>query len=149
MKKIAAAVVACTTLLAAGSVFAQAKPEQLVKQRQAAFTVLAKYFGPMGAMANGKAPYNAEVVKRNAAYVAMLAKMPWDGFAENTKDVKSRALPAIYEDAAKFKAAAERLETETAKLASIVASGSEGDIKGQIKATAKTCGGCHNDFRAK
>src|SRR5262245_56666685 len=92
------------TLIAAGatlmiaaplSAFAQAKPEQLVKQRQAAMTLIAKYFGPIAGMAQGKIPYNADVVARNATYLENLAQMPWDGFHESTKDVKSAALGAV------------------------------------------------------
>ena len=45
---------------------AQAKPDVLVKQRQAAMTLQGKYFGPLAGMASGKLPYNAEVVARNA-----------------------------------------------------------------------------------
>src|SRR5258707_8550679 len=81
---------------------AQAKPEVLVKQRQAAMTLQGKYFGPIAGMASGKVPYNADVIARNATYLENLAQMPWDGFHESTKDVKSAALPAIWTEPAKF-----------------------------------------------
>src|SRR3954466_3605784 len=99
------------------SAYAQAKPEQLVKQRQAAMTLQGKYFGPMAGMAQGKVPYNASVVQRNAMYLATLSKMPWDGFDANTKGVKSAALPAVWDKQDEFKKAGERLESEAAKLA--------------------------------
>jgi cytochrome c556 len=138
--------------LAAGysmSAFAQAKPEVLVKQRQAAMTLQGKYFGPMAAMAQGKAPYNAEVVKRNAGYLSALDKMPWDGFSPETKGVKSAALPAVWNEADKFKQAQERLQSEVAKLVQVSASGDEAAVKAQIGATGKACGGCHETFREK
>ena len=56
--------------------YAQAKPETLVKQRQAAMTLMGKYFFSMGPMAQGKAPYDAAVFARNAGYLEVLAKMP-------------------------------------------------------------------------
>ncbi len=146
---IIAAVVGVSTLIVSDNALAQAKPEVLVKQRQAAMTLIGKYFGPMGRIGQGKAPFNAELVKRNAGFVAALSKMPWDGFKENTQDVKSRALPAIYRDAAKFKEAASNFEAEAAKLVLAARGGEEDAIKGQIKTVAKTCGGCHNDFREK
>jgi cytochrome c556 len=135
--------------VAAGTVFAQAKPEQLVKQRQAVMTLQGKYFGPMAAMAQGKAPYNADVVKRNAAYLDNLSRMAWDGFDAGTKDVKSAALPAIYEQTDKFKEAASRLENETHKLWEVSQRGDEAAVKAQIGAVGKSCGACHNDFRQK
>ena len=133
----------------AQTAFAQAKPETLVKQRQAAMTLQGKYFGPMAAMAQGKAPYNADVVKRNAAFLDNLSRMPWDGFDPSTKDVKSAALAAIYEQTDKFKEAASRLENEAHKLYTVAQSGDEAAVKAQIGAVGKSCGGCHESFRQK
>ena len=144
-----AAVVALALGVAAGAVFAQAKPETLVKQRQAVMTLQGKYFGPMAAMAQGKAPYNADIVRRNAAYLDNLSRMPWDGFDPGTKDVKSAALPAIYEQPDKFKEAGSRLENEAHKLYEVSRSGDEAAVKAQIGAVGKACGACHNDFRQK
>ncbi len=150
MKKIlAVTVTGCTLLLASGTVLAQAKPDVLVKQRQAAMTLVGKYFGPMGGMAQGKVPYNAEVIARNAGFLEALSKMPWDGFAPGTQEIKSRALPAVFSDTAKFKEAGDRFQTEAAKLASISKGGDEAAIKAQIGAVGKSCGGCHETFRAK
>ena len=129
---------------------AQAKPEVLVKQRQAAMTLMGKYFGPMAAMAQGKAPYNAAVVQRNAGFVDNLTRMPWDGFDASTRGVgKTRALPAVFDNAAKFKDAAARAESEASKLVAVSKSGDEAAVKAQIGALGKTCGGCHDDFREK
>src|SRR6267142_6717276 len=129
-----AAVVALALGVAAGAALAQAKPEQLVKQRQSVMTLQGKYFGPMAAMAQGKAPYNADVIKRNAAYLDNLSRMPWDGFDPSTKDVKSAALPAVWTDNAKFAEAAERLQNESNKLYQVSRSGDEAAIKAQLKA---------------
>jgi len=132
--------------------FSQAKPEVLVKQRQSAMTLQGKYFGPMAGMAQGKVPYNGDVVARNAAYLDVLDKMPWDGFAESTKDlkdVKTAALPAIWNEPAKFKEAQERLQSEVSRLVSVSKSGDEAAVKAQIGAVGKSCGGCHENFRQK
>ncbi|HLQ02725.1 MAG TPA: cytochrome c [Burkholderiales bacterium] len=132
--------------------FSQVKPEVLVKQRQSAMTLQGKYFGPMAGMAQGKVPYNGDVVARNAAYLDVLDKMPWDGFAESTKDlkdVKTAALPAIWNEPAKFKEAQERLQSEVSKLVSVSKSGDEAAVKAQIGAVGKSCGGCHENFRQK
>lgn len=129
---------------------AQVKPELLVKQRQAVMTLQGKYLGPLGAMAQGKAPYNADIVKRNAAFLDNLSRMPWDTFDPSTKDVKgSNALPAIWEQPDKFKEAQSRLENELHKLYQVSQSGDENAVKAQIGAAAKACGGCHENFRQK
>jgi cytochrome c556 len=129
--------------------FAQAKPEVLVKQRQAVMTLQGKYFGPMAAMAQGKAPYNAAVIQRNAGFLDNLSRMAWDGFAASTRGEKSRALPAVFDNSAGFTQAASRLENEAAKLVAVSMSGAEAAVKAQIGAVGKACGGCHDDFREK
>jgi cytochrome c556 len=133
----------------ASSALAQAKPEVLVKQRQAAMTLIGKYFGPLGGMAQGKVPYNAQVVQRNAGYLDNLSRMPWDGFDASTKGEKSRALPAIWEQNDKFKEAASRFENEAAKLYQVSRGGDEAAVKAQIGAVGKACGSCHDNFRQK
>jgi cytochrome c556 len=141
----------CALLLGfaqAGSAVAQVKPETLVKQRQAAMTLQGKYFGPLGAMAQGKVPFDANIVARNAGFLAALSRMPWDGFAASTKEVKSGALPAVFTDAAKFKAAQERLQSEVDKLVA-VSQGAEAAVKAQIVGVGNACGGCHESFREK
>ena len=132
--------------------FSQVKPETLVKQRQAAMTLQGKYFGPIAGMAQGKIPYNAEVVARNAAYLDVLNKMPWDGFAESTKDVtvKTAALPAIWSEPAKFKEAQEKFQSAVGALVAATKTGNEASIKTAIAEVGKAgCGNCHQNFREK
>ena len=126
---------------------AQGKPETMVKQRQAAMTLQAKYFGPLGAMAQGKAPYNASVVARNAGYLEILTKLAWDGFAPETANVKSRALPEIYKDTAGFNAEIEKLQAGVAKLVAAAKSSNESAAKAATGDIGKVCGSCHKKYR--
>src|SRR5262245_36565801 len=139
--------------LAAGFVaeaLAQAKPDVLVRQRQSAMTLIGKYWGPIAGMASGKVtPYNADVVSRNATYLENLAQMPWDGFHADTKGEKSRALPEVFDQKAKFDELAMRLQTETAKLGEVARARDEAGVKQQFAAVGKVCGACHESFRAK
>ena len=41
-----------------------AKPEDAVKYRTGSFTVMAAHFGRLGAMANGRMPYDAKVAAK-------------------------------------------------------------------------------------
>jgi len=129
--------------------FAQQKPDVLVKQRQSAMTLIGKYWGPIAGMPSGKAPYNAERVATNAAYLEVLSKMPWDGFVDSTKDIQSRALPAVFTDTAKFKEGADRMQAAIAALAKVSKGGDEAAVKAAIADAGKTCAGCHENFRAK
>jgi len=140
--------------LAAGvaqTAFAQAKPEVLVKQRQAAMTLQGKYFGPLAGMAQGKVPYNAETVAFNSAMLDALSRMPWDGFAAASKDatVKTAALPAIWSEPAKFQEAQDNFHKAVQNLVSVSRGGDEAAQKAAIGGVGKTCGGCHQNFREK
>lgn len=149
-KNLVAVVVALTLGGLGGTAFAQAKPDVLVKQRQSAMTLIGKYWGPIAGMASGKVtPYNADVVSRNATYLENLAQMPWDGFHENTKGEKSRALPEVWSQKAKFDELATRLQNETAKLGEVARKNDEAGVKQQYAAVGKVCGACHEGFRAK
>jgi cytochrome c556 len=128
---------------------AQAKPDVLVKQRQAAMTLQGKYLGPIGAMLKGAAPYNADTVALNATFLENLARMPWDGFNPSTQGEKSKTKPEVYKEMDKFKLAYERLETETAKLGAVARAKDEAGVRAAFGGVAKACGACHDDFREK
>jgi cytochrome c556 len=79
----------------------------------------------------------------------VLIKMPWDGFDPVTKDVKSRALPEIYSDPAKFKTAIDQIHAEMSKFHATVKTGNEANIKTAIVDLNKVCNSCHDTFRQK
>jgi cytochrome c556 len=118
-KKLVAAGLALLGAVYSIGALAQTPSDNMVRQRQGVMLLQGKYFGPLGAMAAGKVPYNAEVVARNAGYLNALGQMPWDAFTPETANatVKTRALPEIYKDSAGFKKAAERLQGGVSKLA--------------------------------
>jgi cytochrome c556 len=128
---------------------AQAKPDVLVKQRQAAMTLQGKYLGPIGAMMKGAAPYNADVVALNATFLENLSRMPWDGFDPSTKGEKSKTKAEAFTDTAKFRAAADTLEAETAKLGAAARAKNEAGVRAAFGGVAKACGSCHDAYREK
>lgn len=128
---------------------AQAKPDQLVKERQSAMTLIGWYFGPIGAMMRGDRPFDAAVVARNADYLEMLSKMPAEGFQPSTKDEKTRARAEVWSDKPKFDKAMENMQAEVAKFKQVAHGGDQGAIKAQFGAVGKACANCHDDFRVK
>ncbi len=134
--------------LLAGSALAAQKPEDLVKERQAAMVLIGKYFGTLELMAKNKEPCDAEIVARNVAYLDVLGQMPWDGFSEATINVKSEALPAIYKNPDKFKKAAHDMELNITKLKNAQKK-NPADMKVMIDEAGKVCQFCHDKFREK
>lgn len=128
---------------------AQARPEILVDQRVAAMRLQGKYFFPLAGMAQGRAPYDAAIVARNAGYLDVLIKLAWDGFDPSTKGLKSRALPEVYAEPAKFKAAQDTMFAEMNKVVAAAKSGNEAAVKAAVADAAKACSGCHDTFRQR
>ena len=63
--------------------------------------------------------------------------------------VKTKAKANIWTDGAKFAAAGKGLQTETAKLQTIAASGDLDALRAQVRATGGACKSCHEPFRAE
>ena len=140
----AAAVVGLATALPAAAQFQ--KPEDAVKYRKAAFTVMATHFGRLGAMANGRMPYDAAVAAANAGVVVDISKLPYAGFVEGTSGTEKGAPKAnVWTERGKFDAAAKKMQDEVVKLAA--ASGTEAGLKAAFGPAAATCKACHDDFR--
>lgn len=150
--KIFASIAAAATLLALSApASAQfAKPEDAIKYRQSALSVMGTHFGRVGAMASGRAPYDAKVAADNAEIVAAMSKLPWAGFGAGTdKGGNTKAKPEIWTEQAKFKEYNDKLQAETAKLAAASKTGNLDSLKTAFAATADTCKACHDAFRNK
>jgi cytochrome c556 len=132
-----------------GAALSQEKPETFVKQRQAKMTLQWKYLKPLYLMSRDRMPYDAKTVARNAAYLAVLDEMAWDAFDPSTKDLKTHALPAIWSEPAKFKAAQEHFEKAVANLVKVSKGGDEAAVKSAIGEVNDSCNACHKDFRQK
>jgi len=116
-----------------------AKPEDAIKYRKASFTVMSAHFGRLGAMANGRVPYDAKAAADNADVVATLSKLPWAAFGEGTDKGDARAKPEIWKEAAKYKEASEKMQAEVAKLNTAAKAGNIDALK--------ACKACHDNFR--
>lgn len=139
---------ASLALITASPAFAQfQKAEDAIKYRQSTFSVMATHFSRIGAVVKGEVPYNKDDVAKNAAIVATLSSLPWQAFGPGTEGGKAQ--PAIWTEAAKFKAGSEKMQTAVAELNQVAQSGNLESIKKAFSATGQTCKACHDDFRKK
>ena len=124
------------------------KPEDAVKYRKSAFQVMSAHFGRIGAMVNGKAPFDAAAAASNAEVVAFMAKLPYAGFVDGTSGTeKGSPKPNVWTERAKFDEAAKKMQDEVAKLAVVAKSGNADQLKTAFGAAAGACKSCHDDFR--
>jgi cytochrome c556 len=137
----------------AGANNAFPKPEKAVKYRQAVMTTIAHHFGQLGAVVNGKAPFDAEQVRQNAHVLATLARLPWPAFTENTKNLATHTKPEVWTKPQEFKKLADELVQKTRALEA-VAQGHTGNnasadlsrLKMAFEDAAKTCKACHKAY---
>lgn len=143
-----AAILGTTTLLASGSVLAQAKPEDVIKYRKSALTVAAWHMRPLGAMVKGQMPFDQSVFLKNAEMVAAISQVVPEGFATGSdKGAETRAKPEIWSDAAGFKKVMDNFQAETAKLVQVARTAKDVDaVRGQFAAVGKAC---HDNYRTK
>lgn len=124
-----------------------AKPEDAVKYRKASFTVMAAHFGRLGAMANGRTPYDAKAAADNAELVMTMSKLPWAAFGEGTDKGETRAKPEIWKESAKYKEAADKMQAEIGKLNVAAKAGNVDALKAAFGPAAASCKACHDNYR--
>lgn len=123
------------------------KPEDAVKYRQSAFSLMAYNFGDIGAMLKGKKPYDPASVTIRAENVAALAKLPLEGFIQAEGLDQRDALDKIWTEKAKFD---EQMQTLQKSANLLVVAAKSGDKKAVQKAfmkTGKSCKSCHDDYK--
>jgi len=149
MKKSLALLAALAALTALPAAAQFQKPEDAIKYRQGAFTIMGNHMARIGAMAQGRTPFDAKVAADNAAIVLTVSRLPFGAFGEGTdKGMPHRAKAEIWKDNAKFKAAAEKMIGEVTKLEAAAKAGSLDGMRSAFGAVGASCKACHDDFRA-
>ncbi|MBC7715627.1 MAG: cytochrome c [Pseudorhodobacter sp.] len=148
MKKlflIAASALSVTVALPAAAQFQ--KPEDAIKYRKAAFSVMATHFGRLGAMANGRIPFDAKVAAENADLALVMSKLPYAAFTEGSDKGETKAKAEIWTEGDKFRAAATKMQDEMVKLNAAAKTGSVENLKAAFGPTGAACKACHDAYR--
>lgn len=143
--RVALATLALLTSLPAAAQFA--KPEDAIKYRQGALFVMGQHFGRLGAMANGRVPFDAATAQANADIALAMSKLPFVGFVEGTDKGTTRAKPEIWAKKADFDAKAKAMQDEMVKVAAAAKTGNIDQIKSAFGAAGQSCKACHDEYR--
>ena len=79
--------------------------------------------------------------------VLTLSKLPWAAFGEGTDKGETRAKTEIWKESAKFKDAADKMQTDIAKLNTAAKAGNLDALKAAFGPAAASCKACHDNFR--
>jgi len=149
IRRLSTAVALAAGVLTALPAAAQfAKPEDAVKYRKGAFTVMAAHFSRIGAVAQGRAPFDAAAVQANADVVVTLSRLPFAGFVEGTSGTeKGSPKPIVWTQRAKFDEGAKKMQDAVVKLQTAAKSNNLDQVKAAFGEAAGTCKACHDDYR--
>ena len=135
-------------LLSCASAQAQfTRAEDAVKYRQGTLFVMSQHFSRIGAMVNGRAPYDPKTAVENAEIVAVLAKLSIAGFSAGTERISHGAKPEIWTEQARFKEQNDKLISESVRLVAAAKANNLDQLKAAYAATAATCKSCHDAYR--
>ncbi len=121
-----------------------------IKARQAHMQLLAFNLGTIGAMAQGKAEYNAEAAQAAADNIVALTTIHqaayWPEGSDSVSVASSNALPALWADFPGVMAKGTAMSE--AAVAMQAAAGTDlASLQGAMGALGASCGGCHEAFR--
>ena len=137
-------------LAASATANAQDKPEDIIRYRKSAYTVLLWNWMPMNAMVRGRIPFDAAEFARRADRVAALTPQLLEGFPEGSgTGAPTEAKPEIWTDFADVTAKLQDLERESAALSTIAKSGDEAKMREQFAKVGGACKACHDKYKAE
>lgn len=121
----------------------------ILKEREENFEAIGKAFKAVRGELAAESPDFALIAAKASDINARAAKIQ-DHFPAGTSTAdgfKTEALPAIWEKPEEFKASAQKLVDESAKLASLAPGGDKAAVAAQAMAMGGTCKSCHDKFR--
>ncbi|MBS1190107.1 MAG: Cytochrome c, class [Rhodocyclaceae bacterium] len=148
MKRKVAVALAAVTL--AGTAFAQARPENLIKWRQSGYTFMA--WNMTRIKANVEGQFNKDEVLKAANAIQAIANSGMGAlYAPGTDKGKgwkeTEAKPELFTDKEGVGKVAMAFNKEANELAKVAASGDAAAVKAQFNKVGETCKSCHEKFR--
>ena len=143
-------VVFCLMLIISGVLNGHSGATGIVKERMDLMKSMGDASKVIGDMVKRKRPLDADEIRILADGLRQHAAQVPDLFPD-TRDSReghaTEAKPAIWSRWEEFRTLSIDLERESAKLSEIAINGDEKAIRKQYVAVAKTCRGCHKEFR--
>ena len=120
----------------------------IIKYRQNVMKSTAGHMGAIVDILKNRLPLEAHIVD-HARSMLQISRMIMSMFPEGSGKGRTRSKQAIWENWSEFESAANDFERESAKLSKVAESGDMEALAKQVRATGKTCSGCHRNFRKR
>jgi len=145
--KITSASVVLLSLLFFGS-SVSADSEGLIKYRKNVMKSTRSHMGAIADILKNRLPLQ-EHFADHAKSIYQNSKMTLSMFPKGSGLGDTKAKPSIWKNWSNFEAATKDFVRESAKLVKVAESGDIKTFVQQVRATGKTCGGCHRHFRER
>ena len=124
------------------------KPEDAVRYRQSVMYVMGtSFYARIGAMVNGRIPYDAKLAQEHADVVVQMSRLPWPAFTPDTNGVgRTDAKPSLWNELPKFNELREKMQGEVVKLQAASRTGDLDALRTAYRATGAACKACHDAF---
>ena len=120
----------------------------IIKYRQNVMKSTAGHMGAIVDILKNRLPLEAHIVD-HARSMLQISRMILSMFPEGSGKGRTKSKQAIWENWSEFESAANNFERESAKLSEVAESGDMEALAKQVRATGKTCSGCHRNFRKR
>ena len=125
-----------------------ADSQGIIKYRQNVMKSTAGHMGAIVDILKNRLPLEAHIAD-HARSMLQISRMILSMFPEGSGKGRTRAKQAIWKNWSEFESAANDFERESAKLSKVAKSGDMEALAKQVRATGKTCSGCHRNFRKR
>lgn len=153
MKKILLTLASAGLIVSSVAYAEPAKSEKqasaAVKYRQALLQLIRSNMGPLGAMAKGHIPFDAQKMQTNGKRIEQLATMMPDYFSTDTSAYKlaSDAKPEIWQNQEDFNNKINDLLMAARNLQVVASDGDESKFRAAVGGVGRTCKGCHDEYK--
>ena len=120
----------------------------IIKYRQNVMKSTAGHMGAIVDILKNRLPLEAHIVD-HARSMLQISRMILSMFPKGSGKGRTKSKQAIWENWSKFESAANEFERESEKLSEVAESGDMEALAKQVRATGKTCSGCHRNFRKR
>lgn len=127
----------------------QSPEEMAASYRQSTFKMVKQHFGPMVGMIKGEIDFNAEAFSKNAEALQSLTQLAPNGFVTPGVAKGSKVKEAVWENPEDFAVKMQTFQDGAKAIVDAAKSGDLATIKPVFGKAAKSCKGCHKEYRSK
>ena len=148
MKRTLLKALSMLLLIVVYGTFSFADSHGIIKYRQNVMKSAAGHMGAIVGILKNRLPLETHIID-HARSLIQISRMTLSIFPEGSGKGQTKSKQLIWENWSEFESATSDFERESSKLVEVAQSGDMEALAKQVRATGKTCSGCHRNFRKR